>query len=311
MEVSLSRAGFNDLFTYIRMIYAKEKAKHSLLEEFRTTVLPQNTDPKHFIDDVLAPFADALEDIRNASYVASSDAETVNWYLSWLSRIDNSDWIPPAMLFLKQNRSKPKRVARFFELLERRAAYMHLCRFNVNARMEAWASVITDIESGVEPDRMAALDLDEDDRLLFRTELDENIYEMTARRRNYLILRLDSFVSDGEARYDPKLLTIEHVLPQKVPPGSEWATWWPESALRRKWVHRLANLVPLNKKKNSSAQNYDFGDKCEIYFAGTKSVSSYSLTSQVLGKKKWTPKIVEARQNELLGVLYENWAIEE
>jgi hypothetical protein len=311
MEASLTRSGFNDLFTYIRMIYAKEKAKRSLLEEFRTTVLPHNTDPKHFIDDVLTPYAAALEDIRTASYVASSDADTVNWYIGWLNRIDNSDWIPPAMLFLKANRNKPKRVARFFELLERRAAYMHICRFNVNGRMEAYAKLIMDIETGADPDKMTALDLDEDAREWFRQVLDDNIYELTARRRNYLILRLDSFISDGEARYDPKLLTIEHVLPQKVPAGSEWELWWPEASLRKKWIHRLANLVPLNKKKNSSAQNYAFIEKCGIYFAGTKSVSSYSLTSQVLGKKKWTPQILEARQNELLEVLFENWDIAE
>ena len=39
MEVELGRGRFNDLFTYIRMLYAKEKAKRSLLEEFRLHVL--------------------------------------------------------------------------------------------------------------------------------------------------------------------------------------------------------------------------------------------------------------------------------
>src|SRR5690606_22617652 len=53
IEVDLTRNGFNDLFTYIRMIYAKEKAKRSLLEEFRQQVLPKNPDPKTFIDDVI------------------------------------------------------------------------------------------------------------------------------------------------------------------------------------------------------------------------------------------------------------------
>lgn len=309
MEVSLTRGGFNDLFSFIRMIYAKEKAKRSLIEEFRTFVLPKNEDPKLFIDDVLEPFSDALESIRNASYTATKDAEIVNFHLGWLHRIDNSDWIPPAMLFLKTNRNRPSDAARFFTLLERRAAFMHICRFNVNDRIAAYANLITDIQSGAEPDKMAALDLTRQDRDMFREALDGNIYEFTARRRNYIILRLDSFISDGAAVYDPKILTIEHVLPQTVPPDSQWATWWPDASQQKTWLHRLANLVPLNKKKNSSAQNDDFGKKCEIYFSGPRNVSSYALTSQVISQDEWTPAIVKARQKNLLDIFHENWTI--
>ena len=55
--------------------------------------------------------------------------------------------------------------------------------------------------------------------------LDSDIYDLTSRRRNYLILRLDAFISDGGATYDPTILTIEHVLPQTVNKESEWAQW--------------------------------------------------------------------------------------
>lgn len=310
MEVDLTRGGFNDLFTYIRMIYAKDKAKRSLLEEFRTYVLPENPDTKAFIDDVLEPFALALQDIRSASYEATKQSEEVNYHIGWLNRIDNSDWIPPAMLFLTLNRSKPARVAAFFEALERLAAYMHICRLNVNDRIEIYGNLIGEIQEGKAPDAMEWLDLDEDEKELFRDALDGKIYDLTPRRRNYLILRLDSFVADGAATYDPKVLTIEHVLPQTVADGSKWAEWWPDQDERKAWVHRLANLVPLNKKRNSAAQNYDFERKCDIYFAGTKNVSSYALTSQVINKDEWTPETVEARQEELLEVLVENWALE-
>jgi uncharacterized protein with ParB-like and HNH nuclease domain len=311
MEVELTRDGFRYLFTYIRMIYAKEKAKRTLLEEFRTHVLPKNPDPKIFIDDILEPFADALDAIRNASYSATSHAESVNYYIKWLQRIDNSDWIPPAMLYLKEQRNKPKRVAQFFKQLERLAAFMHICRWNVNDRIEVYSELINDIQSGAEPEDMAQFEFTDEDREAFRDALDSNVYELTPRRRNYLILRIDSFISDGAATYDPSVLTIEHVLPQTVPENSEWAMWWPNTDERKAWMHRLANLVPLNKKKNSAAQNYEFRPKCDIYFSGTRNVSSYALTSQVMAQKEWTPAIVEARQRQLLEVLYENWDIKD
>lgn len=310
MEVELTREGFRDLFSYIRMIYAKEKSKRILLEEFRTHVLSKNPDPKVFIENILDPFADALDAIRNASYSATDHAKDVNYYIKWLQRIDNSDWIPPAMLYLKEQRNKPERVARFFKLLERLAAYMHICRWNVNDRIEVYAELISDIQSGAEPDDMAQFEFADEDHQAFRDALDGNIYELTPRRRNYLILRLDSFISDGAASYDPSVLTIEHVLPQTVPPDSEWITWWPNKMDRKAWVHRLANLVPLNRKKNSTAQNYDFGSKCAIYFSGSKNVCSYALTSQVISSEKWTPDILAARQKQLLKILCNNWDIQ-
>lgn len=311
LEVELSRSGFNDLFTYIRMIYAKEKAKKSLLEEFKAYVLPTNSDPKVFIDDVLEPFADALMDIRSESYEATKHAEDVNCYIGWLNKIDNSDWIPAAILFLKLHRNKPEKIARFFKLLERLVAYMHMCRLNVNERIWIYSHLIPEIQEGMEPDDMNWLDLDDDERKDFRNALDGNIYDMTPRRRNYLILRLDSFISDGGAVYDPVILTIEHVLPQTVAATGQWAEWWPDVEEQKAWVHRLANLVPLNKKKNSAAQNYEFKRKCTIYFSGIKEVSSYALTSQVINKDEWTPEAVKARQKKLLDILFDEWSLAE
>ena len=54
-----------------------------------------------------------------------------------------------------------------------------------------------------------------------RAALRGDICTLTARRRNYLILRLGFFVSDGSATYEPSVLTIEYVLPQTVAEGSQ------------------------------------------------------------------------------------------
>ena len=75
------------------------------------------------------------------------------------------------------------------------------------------------------------------------------------------------------------------------------------------WVHRLANLVPLNRRRNSSASNLEFKDKKEKYFKGNNNVSSYALTTQVLDIEKWTPEIVKQRQENLLSRVYEVWEL--
>ena len=223
MEVELGRSGFNDLFAYVRMVYAREKAKKALLEEFRQHVLSNVRSPKALVDEVLEPYAEALSILRSASYQAEVDAQKINTYLRWLNRIDNSDWVPAAMLFLSQQKNRPDYVLWFVEKLERLAACLHLTAKNVNERIERYSTVISELMGDHNVDNpVQAVLLTEDEKQEMRKVLDGDIYTLTARRRNYLILRLDSFLSDGAASYDASLLTIEHVLPQTVDAESQW-----------------------------------------------------------------------------------------
>lgn len=310
MEVDLGRGGFNDLFVYVRMIYAKEKAKKALLEEFRLHVLPSVKSAQELIGNVLEPFAEALAILRDANYQSATDAQKVNGYLRWLNRIDNSDWVPPAIKFLSQQKTDTEYVLWFFQKLERLAAYLHLSAKNVNQRIERYSEILHKMEEEHSLNSpLNHVELKAEEKQEMKKVLDGRIYELTARRRNYLILRLDSFLSDGAASYSPSLLTIEHVLPQTVSDDSKWINEWPYEELRDEWVHRLANLVPLTQKRNSQAQNYDFEKKKKAYFGGSKGVSSYILTTQVLNSSDWTPGTVQKRQNELLDVLTEKWEL--
>ncbi|MEP7219252.1 MAG: DUF262 domain-containing HNH endonuclease family protein [Bacteroidota bacterium] len=311
MEVGTGRAGFNDLFGHIRMIYTQEKAKKTLLEEFKENVLSKVGLSEEFIASVLEPYADAYLIAKNAQYVSTEHAREINGLLTWLNRIDNSDWVPPAILFLSQKNHNSEDALRFFTKLERLGAYLHLCAKNVNQRIERYAEVLAGLQlyrsSGLP---VAALELTEDEKVEMLNVLDGMIYEMTPRRRNYLILRLDSFSSDGAASYDPAVLTIEHVLPQTVSAGSPWLKSWPDEGIRKRWVHRIANLVPLTQRKNSAAQNFDFKKKKDVYFGGKKGVTSYTLTTGVLKASDWTPTVIEERQGELLEVLAQKWGLE-
>jgi hypothetical protein len=299
------------------MIYAKEKSRKSLLVEFKEH-LPDKykTEGKYkaeeLIDDVLKPHAKALATVRNTNYEATDRAKEVNDHLRWLNLIDNSDWIPVAIKFLSEHKNEPKYVDWFFERLERLAAYMHICARNVNQRIERYSKVIKALESDTSlNDPVHAVELTDVEKKRMRTAIDGNIYELTPKRRSYLILRLDSFISDGGAKYEGKVLTIEHVLPQTVPENSEWAKLWPDEQEREKWIHRIANLVPLNKSRNSKAQNYDFAEKKKnAYFNGNKDGSSYALTSQVSIINQWTPQVVKNRQRELLEKLQEKWRLQ-
>lgn len=308
LEVETGRDGFAEVFGHIRMIYAKEKARRALLEEFQERVTAKVPSAVDLITNVIEPYAQAYLVAKNAQYVSTSNAAEVNALLRWLNRIDNSDWLPSAMRFLADHESDATYVYWFIQRLERLAAYMYVCGYDVNNRIERYAKVLSALEK---PHSMAqpisAIELTDDEKATFIQQLQGEVYLMTARRRNYLILRLDSFLSDGAASYEPSVLTIEHVLPQTVAKGSEWERQWPNLADQARWLHRLANLVPLNLRRNIQAQNHDFERKKNAYFAGKKGVSSYVLTTQVLNTPVWTPAVVQQRQDDLIEVLSASW----
>ena len=211
----------------------------------------------NFIEKELEPFSSAYNSIKKCSYEASQNADKVNELLRWLNRIANSDWIPPAMLYYVKNHNNPQAMHDFLEKLERLAAFMNTDAWNVNDRIERYAKVLKDIESSSDEKFGNSINLTEEEKETFIKILNSDLYTMKADRRNYLILRLDTFISDGSAEYTPKTLTIEHVLPQTVAEKSEWEKTWPDVKDRETWCHKIGNLIPLSKRKNSEAQNYN------------------------------------------------------
>jgi hypothetical protein len=187
---------------------------------------------------------------------------------------------------------------------------MMVCRFGIGERIERHGRVIDAVEKGADLyAEESPLQLTEPERWEFVKELDGEVYRQPAKRRLYILLRLDSALSDGSATVDYGVVSIEHVLPQSPPAGSQWCEWFPTKELRDYWVHRVGNLLLLNRTKNSSAGNYGFDKKKKSYFM-KKGVSPFPLTTQVVGESEWTAEVVKRRQAELLKTLKKAWRIE-
>lgn len=307
-EEDLGRETFQELFAHIRMIYRKVKLRETSLNEFRKHILPQQ-EPQQFIDNVLQPYSDALEIIKTATYKTDKDAEVVNSLFRWLNQIDNFDWIPPAILYFSKNSHTPDKLKRFFADLERLAAGLMILRADINDRIERYAKLLAAIEENLDLYTLHSplqLTSDEVDRII-RT-LDGDLY-LIKRIRQYVLLRLDSTLSEGEASYDYSVITVEHVLPQNPSEGSTWLTWFPIEEERNQYVHRIGNLALLSRKKNAEAQNYDFDKKKEKYFISNKGISPFALTSQVLQQSEWTPDVINQRQVSSLQSLRKLWRL--
>jgi hypothetical protein len=123
--------------------------------------------------------------------------------------------------------------------------------------------------------------------------------------------RLDEASSTGGATYDVELVSIEHVLPQTVEKGSEWAKLFPDEKQRDEWTDRVANLVLLTRRVNTRASNGDFHRNKKEYFRSPDGASPFVLTQAVLDTDTWTTDYLKDRQKELLGTLKRVWKLEQ
>ena len=309
LENLTGRDGFNEVFTHTRTIFAKERPKKNLLDEFKEYVIKQ-TSPKSLVDEYLIPYTEAYVCLKNCDFSSTQNAEEINELLLWLNKTNNHDWMPPAIKFLTDHKNDSVYILWFIRKLERLASYLLVTAKDVNQRMERYKWILVEMESRPDNNLTAPLEnieLTDWEKQQFIDALNGEIYSMTAKRRNYIIQRLDSFLSDGGATYNTKLFTIEHVLPQHPSADSEWMKLWPDTQTQRFWLNKIANLVPLTRQRNSAAQNYDFNTKKIKYFQSKNGTSSYTLTTQVINIAAWTPEVVEARQKDLEKIFISKW----
>jgi hypothetical protein len=308
VENEMGVDAFKELFNHIRMIYRKQKLRETVLKEFKEHVVPV-CKPKELIDEVILPLADAYLEISKASFESAKHAESINAQFRWLGQIGNYDWIPPAIKHLRDHRNDPVELLRFFIDLERLAVFMMVTRVDITRRIERYGKLLTAMaEQANLYAEDSPLQLGAEERKSLLTALNGNIYEIKFVPR-YVLLRLDSLLSDGEAKYDYDNISIEHVLPQTPEPSGEWCQLFPDANYREAVVHTLGNLVLLTHRKNSSAQNYDFKTKKTKYFTSRGKGTSFMLTTQVVLEPEWTPQVVQRRQTDLLAKLKLLWRL--
>ena len=310
VELLLGRDPFVELFGHLRMMFEREKPRAALETAFADKVAPFRGDPDAFLGEVLEPTADVFSLLSRAAALQPEFGRDAARAVRSLNRIDNKDWLPPALLRLwRRTPGDAPQVADFLIALERLAYKLFVVRADVNERIARFAAVMDEISPRA--DRAAAspgLELSEDDKRAFREALDGPLYRKSRVCRPVL-QRLDETLSAGGAEYDEAVVSIEHVLPQTVEPDSEWAQRFPDEELRADWTHRLANLVLLTRRINTRASNWSFGRKKSEYFAGRDGAAPFLLTQEVQAADQWTPTVLETRQARLTQRLAALWRL--
>lgn len=310
IEEELGRDRFERLFSHVRMIYAKDKLRKSLIEEFQEHVLNSCGD-REFIDGILEPYSEHYVSISDAAY-ESPDPETckkINSLLRYLGRVDHLEWIAPAMAFLRRHSGNGESVLQFVRDLERLVYALFICRSNINRRYRRYAEIIDAIQRDADLfEDGGALQLTFEEKKEVRVAINGPIY-LQPRVVRPLLLRLNDLRTDGAIHDYGKTISVEHVLPQNPNRDSEWLRWFPNLDDRSRWTNSVANLVLLSRKKNTQARNYEFDKKKETYFSSKNGVTTFALTVEVLKESVWTPEVLDRRQKELCATLIKEWRL--
>jgi hypothetical protein len=312
LESILGSEEFAELFHYLRAIFARQRPHKGQIEEFKQHVFPQNppiSTPQEFIDKTLVPYAHALNNILKMNYQRGPQAKEINAAFRWLNQLDHQRWIPPALSYLVKHWSTPEQVIRFLHDLERLAISFMLCRIPPYRRYDRYYRILEAIYQ--HEDMFIArspLQLTASEGQHMLRMLEGDVY-YTPHVCRYLLLRLDAQLSEGVATYDYQTVSVEHVLPQRPAPDSEWIQAFPTKEVRERYVNRLGNLVLLSRGKNIKAENFDFEIKKRKYFMSDGGISPFVLTTQVLQKREWTPAVIDQRQKQLVGMLKQLWRV--
>ncbi|MDU9770978.1 DUF262 domain-containing protein [Helicobacter pylori] len=129
-----------------------------------------------------------------------------------------------------------------------------------------------------------------------------------------ILILVEYFMSDDPRpkRIEKNDFHVEHILPQKPDPSSQWVKDFSEEE-RELYTHSLANLTLLGGKINSQASNLDFKDKKKIYMGEEirlskkrpfKVMTCYDTTKYIAHHyTEWTPKSLEKRKEELIQII--------
>jgi len=114
-------------------------------------------------------------------------------------------------------------------------------------------------------------------------------------KTRYLLLKLDLLhgALTTKLQFDRKFSSVEHIMPRKIE-NSKWPT---DKEFHSQYVHKLGNLVLIDRKKNSSMSNKPYADKKNIYanYIETRANTNYVFMTF----SKWTSDELISNQSRI------------
>lgn len=325
IEEDIGRERLESVISYVRTIFAEEKAKRELVDEFETLFrinkIHRGTE---FFDIILEYGGIYKEKILDPQLNSLGPQERVRYQtlMDFMNKfLPFSEWVPPLMLFYKKFKDEHA-LYQFAFQLERKFFIEWCADFTATERLTSSINLIKlikeqktpegvlngmfehseEIRRGRERRKIDFVDREAVKNILLSKLDDPQFYSLKGgKMARYVLLRLDMEMQEenfpGYANIGT--ITVEHILPRS--PQREWLSIFSKEDVD-KIVNKLGNLTLLNKRRNSRASNYDFKRKKERYFDVKR--NPFAITAMLREYDKWDKVSFEKRHRELLNLAF-------
>lgn len=118
-------------------------------------------------------------------------------------------------------------------------------------------------------------------------------------KTRYLLLKMDLLMGNAATflQYNKDSSSIEHLMPQKI----EGSGWEIDPSSHKEWVHRIGNLVLIDKNKNASLSNKPFNEK-KIRYQGA--IETRANTNYIfITNPDWDIESIERNHDRIISIL--------
>lgn len=300
IEEDLGTELFEKLISYIRTIEVKEKAKDDILKEYENLIFAKNKILKgkdfiEYLNDYKIIYENLIldKDVLNGD---QRDIEYKNLLNIMADFLPSTDWIPPVLYYYK--RFREKNILEFVKILEKKFVADWILGATSTKRVVNMNSILRKIEMSSKTEEIIQSEVMKFDTDILKDKINGDIYNESYCK--YLLLKLEYLESEHNIERKYSTISVEHILPQNITDRSEWKNYFNEDEHMR-WKHKIANLILLSKRKNSSASNYEFKNKKEKYFRGK--ISDLTRSQKILTYMEWSCDVLEKRQENILKLL--------
>lgn len=303
IEEDLGGDNFEKLISYIRTIEVKDKAKDDILKEYDNLIFAKNKilrgkDFIEYLDAYRKIYENTILD-RNILEGKNQNIEFKNLIYLMKEYLPSTDWIPPVLYYY--NKFRDEGFFEFIKALEEKYTADWILGATITKRVVNMNAVLRKIQEAKNVDDIIKSTEMSYDKEAFKKKLNSDMYGQTYCK--YLLLKLEYLESGRTVEKKYGTISVEHVVPQNFEGDSSWAKVF-DKKQHELWKNKIANLILLSKRKNSTASNYDFEKKKEKYFK-TKT-NDLARSSKIFSYKKWNSEILKKRQEEIINEILEN-----
>jgi hypothetical protein len=251
----------------------------------------------------LIPCANAMRLLDGRQVGSGVLAGIISRHIDMLSWLDHRLWVAPALAWLTTKGDQHRETEPFFARLDRLAWMLRLSSTDPTEQENRFISLAAAATRNTKlPDEWPEFAISDKTRSEALAILRSRTFYQK-HTANRLLRRLSYQLGPDPGAIDGVNVSVEHILPRRPPKERQWHKEF-KAARVLDFTDRLGNLALLTGRQNRKADTNDWPLKREIL-----KKSNFGLSADAATSAQWTPRIIEARTERLIALLFAPWDI--